>query len=62
MNLLELLYQRCKAHKAAHDLLDKAATESRGLTVTEQLQFDCLSARVQKLDHEIEERSALASA
>ena len=59
MNLLELVFQRCKARAAASGLLDRAVTESRSLTVTEQVQFDALLSRVHEFDAAIEQRAAL---
>ena len=59
MTLLELTFQRRKARKEANALLDKAAIESRALSVSEQVQFDSLLARIQSLDGQIAERESL---
>lgn len=59
MTLLELTYQRRKARTEANVLLDKAALESRALSVSEQVLFDGLLARIQNLDVQIEQRSNL---
>lgn len=59
MTLLELTYQRRKAKKEAADLLDKAVLESGSLTIPEQVRFDSLTARIQELDVQIEQRSNL---
>ena len=39
MNLLELIFQRRKARLEANGLLDKAALESRALSISEQVQI-----------------------
>lgn len=62
MNLLELAFQRCKARAAANGLLDRAVTESRSLTIVEQVQFDTLLARVHEIDAAIAQRAALRTA
>ena len=59
MTLLELNFQRRKARKEANGLLDKAALESRSLTIPEQVQFDSLLARIQEFDHAITQRESL---
>ena len=59
MNLLELTFQRCKARSEANALLDRAMTESRGLAIAEQVQFDLLTARIQEIDSALEARAAL---
>jgi hypothetical protein len=61
VNLLELFFQRCKANKAANDLLDNAALASRPLSAKEQLEFENLVSAITELDRQIEERSALAA-
>ena len=62
MTLLELTFQRCKARQEANALLDKAASEARNLTVSEQLTFDGLLARISEMDTLIEQRAALRKA
>ena len=57
--LLEVSYQRRKARTEANALLDKAALESRALTISEQVQFDSLLARIQDLDVQMAQRSNL---
>lgn len=59
MTLLELAYQRRKAKTEAAGLLDKAVTESRTLTMAEQVHFDTLTARLHELDTAIAERESL---
>jgi hypothetical protein len=59
MNLLELTYQRCKASRAARELLDLSVTEARALTITEQVRVDGLILRVQQIDAAIQARAAL---
>ena len=59
MTLLELNFQRRKARRTANDLLDKAALESRDLTISERIQFDSLTARIQELDEQFVKRSNL---
>jgi hypothetical protein len=59
MTLLELAYQRRKAKAEAARLLDTAVAESRTLTLTEQVQFDVLAARVGTFDAAYAEREAL---
>jgi hypothetical protein len=59
VTLLELNFQRRKAKGEATGLLDKAVTESRSLTITEQLRFDALTARIHELDGAIAERESL---
>ncbi|MGC2476646.1 MAG: hypothetical protein WA485_20090 [Candidatus Sulfotelmatobacter sp.] len=59
MNLIELSYQRRKAKTEATGLLDRAVTESRSLTIAEQVHFDALTARVHELDVAIAKRESL---
>jgi hypothetical protein len=59
MTLLELNYQRRKAKAEAAGLLDRAVTESRSLTIAEQVHFDTLAARIHELDNAIAERESL---
>ena len=59
MTLLELSFQRRKARKEANTLLDTAAIESRSLTITEQVQFDAMLARISELDAAIVQRESL---
>lgn len=62
MNLLELVYQRCKARREANALLDRAVSESRNLTVAESVQCDALMARIHEIDAALEARAALRTA
>jgi hypothetical protein len=62
MTLLELNFQRRKVRKEAQGLLDKAMAESRSLTITEQVQFDALTARIRELDAAIVRRQSLRKA
>ena len=57
--LLELTYQRKKAKNTARELLDRATTEGRNLTIAESIRFDSLTARVHELDAAIAERESL---
>lgn len=59
MTLLELAYQRRKAKSEAAGLLDRAVTESRSLTIAEQVHFDTLTARIHELDGATAERESL---
>jgi hypothetical protein len=59
MTLLELSFQRRKAKKEAAEMLDKAVLESRTLSVSEQVRFDSLTARIHELDGQIAERESL---
>ncbi|MFZ0915025.1 MAG: hypothetical protein WBQ76_13920 [Candidatus Korobacteraceae bacterium] len=59
MTLLELNYQRRKAKSEATGLLDRAVTESRSLTLAEQVHFDALTARLHEFDTAIAERKSL---
>ena len=59
MTLLELNYQRRKAKTEAAGLLDRAVTEARSLTISEQVRFDTLTARIHELDAHIAERESL---
>lgn len=59
MTLLELSYQRRKAKAEAAGLLDTAVSESRSLTIAEQVKFDSLTARIAELDTAITERQSL---
>jgi hypothetical protein len=59
MTLLELSYQRRKAKAEASALLDRAVTESRSLTIAEQVRFDALTARIHELDAAYAERDSL---
>ncbi len=62
MTLLELTYQRHTARQQANALLDKAASEARNLTLSEQIAFDGLLARIQELDGAITQRESLRKA
>ena len=59
MTLLELTYLRGKAQREARELLDRATLGARSLTITEQVQFDALLARVHELDAALEARANL---
>jgi hypothetical protein len=59
VTLLELIYQRCKAQRAARELLDKSVHESRALTVAEQVRFDGLLTRIHEIDSALEARAQL---
>ena len=59
MNLMELFFQRRKAKNTARELLDRATTEGRSLTIPEQVQFDSLAAHIHALDKAIAERESL---
>lgn len=59
MTLLELYYQRRQAKTKAACLLNTAMSESRALTIPEEIQFDGIAARVQELDTAIAERQSL---
>jgi len=59
VTLLEATVQRKRAKAQAAALLDKAMTESRSLTVAEQIQFDALISRVEAFDSAIAQRESL---
>jgi hypothetical protein len=59
MTLLELNYQRRKTRAEASGLLDSAMTQTRSLTIPEQVRFDSLTARIHELDNAIAERESL---
>ena len=59
MTLLELNFQRRKARTAANALLDAAVTETRSLTIAEQVQFDSLLTRIHEIDAAVAQRAAL---
>jgi hypothetical protein len=59
VTLLELSFQRKKAKIEASGLLDKAMSESRSLTIAEQVHFDALTAHIQDLDMQIGQRESL---
>lgn len=59
MTLLELNFQRRKAKAEATRLLDGAVTESRTLSVAEEVRFAGLTARVHELDSAIADRESL---
>ena len=59
MTLLELTFQRRKAKAETAALLDSAVTESRTLSVAEQVRFDGLVARIRELDGAIAQRESL---
>lgn len=59
MTLLELNFQRRKLKTEAARLLDTAVTESRTLTLAEQIRFDSLTARIQEMDAAIIDRESL---
>lgn len=62
MNLLELTFQRKKAKAEASGLLDTAMSESRTLSIPEQVRFDSLTARIHELDAAISQRESLRKA
>ncbi|MDR3742165.1 MAG: hypothetical protein P4L40_24365 [Terracidiphilus sp.] len=57
--LLELNLERRKAKAEATGLLDKAVTEARSLSISEQVRFDMLTARIHELDTAFAERDSL---
>jgi hypothetical protein len=57
--LLELNFQRGKAKTEAAGLLDKAVTESKALSIADQVRFDTLTARIHELNAAIVERESL---
>lgn len=59
MTLLELSYQRRKAKAEATGLLDRAVDESRSLSISEQVRFEALTARIYELDTAFVERESL---
>lgn len=59
MTLLELSFQRRKTKAEATGILDRAVTESRSLTIAEQIRFDVLTASIHDLDARIAERESL---
>lgn len=59
MTLLELSYQRRKAKAEATGLLDRAVDESRSLSISEQVRFEALTARIHELDTAFAERESL---
>jgi hypothetical protein len=59
VTLLELTYQRRKAKAEAAGLLDKAMSESRPLSIAEQVRFDALTVRLQEFDGQIAQRKSL---
>lgn len=59
MTLLELNFQRRKARLEATEMLDRAVTESRQLSIPEQVRFDSLTARIHELDTAFAERESL---
>jgi hypothetical protein len=62
MTLLEISYQRSKAKREANNLLDRAVVEARSLTISEQIKFDALTARIQELDAQFVQRESLRKA
>ena len=59
MTLLELNYQHRQARRTANELLDRATTEGRHLTIAEQVQFDGLVSKIAELDRSFAERDGL---
>ena len=59
MNLNELTYQRRTAKRTAQEMLDRAITEGRTLSIAEQVQFDSLATRISELYTAITERESL---
>jgi hypothetical protein len=59
MTLLELNFQRRKARAEAARLLDTAVSESRTLSIAEQVRFDSLTARIHELDAAVSQRESL---
>lgn len=62
MTLLELNFQRRKAKNTAQELLDRAITEGRALSIAEQVRFDSFTAQIAQLDEAIAERESLRTA
>lgn len=59
MTLLEISVLRSKAKREAARLLDTAVTESRSLTIAEQVHFDSLTAQIEDLDAQFIQRESL---
>jgi hypothetical protein len=59
MTLLELNYQRRKARAEANGLLDAAMSETRSLSIPEQVRFEMLAARIDEIDAAYTERESL---
>ena len=60
--LLELTHRLSQARVKARGLLDTALTQTRALTIAEQVQFDSLVGRCTELESQIEARCALRKA
>jgi hypothetical protein len=59
MTLLTLHFQRRTAKLEASELLESSLAESRELTLSEQLRFDALAARLAETDAAISQRESL---
>jgi hypothetical protein len=59
VTLLELSYLRKSAKAGACALLDTALRERRNLTVSDQVEFDTLTARIHILDEQFAQRESL---
>lgn len=60
--LLELTHRLSHAKVKARGLLDTALTQSRALSIGEQVEFDSLVSRCHELEAQIEARCALRKA
>ncbi len=61
-NLLELTHRLSQARVKARHLLDTAFTQSRSLSIAEQVEFDSHIERCHELEAQIEARCALRKA
>ena len=59
MKLLDIVFAGTKARHEMRTMLDRAVTESRSLTIAEQVRFDSLGVRLAELDGELEDRRAM---
>jgi hypothetical protein len=60
--LLDLTHQLAQARTRARGLLDTAHTQSRALSMAEQIEFDSLITNCHALEAQIEARCALRKA
>jgi hypothetical protein len=57
VKLLDILFEGTKARKEMSTMLDRAVTESRDLTLSEQIRFDALGIRLAEVTDQLERRA-----
>lgn len=57
MKLLDIISNGRQARTEMRTMLDRALTESRSLTLTEQIRFDALGIRLAEIANQLESRA-----